>query len=83
MSSFGFFIDANLTQPISGNYEVNAGTTDFRFYLGSTSSAVKLQDATSPGINSIYISIQDINLGSGPETSWVKLSLTQSGLGAG
>jgi len=80
MATFGFFADSNLTQPISNNYSVNEGTSDFRFYLGSTSASVKLQDATSPGINSMYISIEDTTLGSGPEKSWVKLALTQSGL---
>jgi hypothetical protein len=80
MATFGFFVDSNLTQPILNNYSINEGTSDFRFYLGGTSASVKLQDASSPGINSMYISIEDTILGSGPEKSWITLSLTQSGL---
>jgi hypothetical protein len=80
MATFGFFVDSNLTQPILNNYSINEGTSDFRFYLGGTSASVKLQDASSPGINSMYISIEDTILGSGPEKSWITLALTQSGL---
>jgi len=80
MATFGFYSDSNLTQAINSNYQVNEGISDFRFYLGSTSDSVKLQDASSPGINSMFISIEDATVGTGPEKSWVKLSLTQSGL---
>jgi hypothetical protein len=80
MASFGFFIDSSLTQPVTSNYQINSGVNDVRFYLGSSSSDVKLQDAASPGINNMFISIEDSTFDSGPEKSWIKLALTQSGL---
>jgi hypothetical protein len=80
MASFGFYLDSGLTQPITGNVSVSEGSSDFRFYLGSTSSAVKLQDATNPGVDDMYVSIVDSAPGSGPEVTWVKLALTQAGL---
>jgi hypothetical protein len=80
MASFGFFQDSGLTQPIVGNYQIGEGTNDYRFYLGCTDASKKLQDAASPGVTALEIDIADANPGSGPETSWVKLALTQGGL---
>ena len=78
--AFGFYLDSSLTLPISGNVQINAGVSDYQFWIGNPTSGVKLQDATSPGINSMEISIGDATPAEGPEVTWIKLALTQAGL---
>jgi hypothetical protein len=80
MASFGFYSDSNLTQPISGNFQISSGTSDYLFYIGNVSESIKLQDATYPGVSIVYLSINDATVGSGPEATWIKLALTQAGL---
>ena len=80
MSSFAFYLDAPLTQMVTGNIEVPEGTNDMRFYLGSTNASVKLQNATTPGVDPIVIVVEDTIPGSNAEASWIKLAFTQAGL---
>jgi hypothetical protein len=80
MSSFRFYTDSLLTQPITSFFEVGEGIRDFQFYLGSTNSNVRLQDSTSPGVNSMEIEVADSSPGTNAEVSWVKLSLSYSNL---
>jgi hypothetical protein len=78
--AFGFYVNSSLTTPVTGNYQVTSGTHDYQFYFGNPTSGTRLQDATSPGVSQIQITIEDTNPGTGAEASWMKLSLTQAGL---
>jgi hypothetical protein len=78
--AFGFYTDSNLVYPINGNIQVNAGSHDYQFYLGSPTSGTKLQDATSPGVSTMEITVEDSDPGNGAESSWIKLALTQGEL---
>lgn len=76
MATFTFYSDAALTTPIVTNVQFGEGTTTTILYLGSTDNTKKLQNATTPGVDPVEVSIADANPGSGPEDTWVTLALT-------
>jgi hypothetical protein len=78
--AFGFYLDSGLTQSIVSNFQVTEGIKNFQFYLGNPSSTSKLQNSVSPGLTTMYISVEDVVPGSGPEISWVKLAFTYNDL---
>lgn len=86
-TSFGFFHDSALTQPIeagtelSGTHVSGVGTPiDTLIYFGSPYAGLKLQMASAPGVAPIIISIADANAGTGSPASEVKLALSSGGL---
>lgn len=84
--TFQFYTDAALTAALSGNLQhsklasVGSEDKDFRLYLGSTTSGVKLTRATNPGVNPITVSVSDSDAVNDPPDTNVKLATTQLGL---
>lgn len=85
-TTFGFFLDAGLTQPASSGMTINqaddgsTGAVDVQLWFGSTASGKKAQADSNPGVDNIVISIADSAPGTGQATSAVKLALTEGGL---
>lgn len=77
--SFGFYSDAGLTVPITTlrHYSTQA---DRLIYFGNPTSGRQLQDAASPGVDNVLVSVVDSAGGSGLAASSVKLSATSGGL---
>lgn len=69
MATFGFYLDANLTQPVNINTPINfvlntagGGThVDIQLWFGSPDSTKKCQAASNPGQDQITITINDTN----------------------
>jgi hypothetical protein len=81
MANFAFYQDSNLTTLLTGNnMQIPEGVSNAQVYFGSTNSSYKLQRVSSPGIDSILVTVADANPGSGAEALWIKLSITYSGL---
>lgn len=87
-TSFGFFHDSALTQPINSAAKLTAtqetsgllGPVDKIVYLGSTTAANKIQAVSSPGVAPIVISIADANSATGSPATEFKLALSSGGL---
>jgi hypothetical protein len=86
--SFKFFHDAALTQEITALNPLTAtqdtagvlGAVDKTIYFGSPLAGNKAQDAASPGVAAIVISVLDADALSGAPASEFKLALTSGGL---
>lgn len=85
-TSFGFFEDAGLTIPFTGNLIIqqaddgSTGPVDAVLYLGSNSTGTKIQAVALPGVLPININVNDSAPGSGQSTLAVRLATTQLGL---
>ena len=85
-ATFKLFTDAALTQPFVPGVDfigpVISVPSDFVLYLGSQTSANKLEAASDPGIDDIIVSIVDAAPASDLEATDVKLATTNAGLAA-
>lgn len=92
-TTFGFFHDSALTQPISSpdvpaDPKLTAtqdtanvlAAVDKVIYLGSTSTTTKLQAASNPGVDAITVTPVDANAGTGAPATEFKLALSSGGL---
>ncbi|ADO45290.1 conserved hypothetical protein [Hydrogenobacter thermophilus TK-6] len=67
--AFGFYLDANLTQPVNLNTSINIALNtagggayvDIQLWFGSIDSSKKCQAASNPGVDQITITINDTN----------------------
>jgi len=67
--AFGFYLDANLTQPVNMNTPISIvlNTTgggayiDIQLWFGSPDTTKKCQAASNPGVDQITITINDTN----------------------
>lgn len=67
--AFGFYLDANLTQPVNLNSPINivintvggGAYIDIQLWFGSPDSTKKCQAASNPGVDQITITIRDNN----------------------
>lgn len=80
--TFGFFLDASLTSPLTTALKASGTTTDFRLWFGSaeTAGAYQVEADSDPGVDQIEVSITDSAPSTGHAASAVKLALLQSGL---
>lgn len=89
-TSFKFYHDAALTSeitsgvPLSAAHDTSGGSpaVDDLIYFGSTSTGLKAQVSSNPGVTAIQISISDSASGSGAPATQFKLATTQGGLTA-
>lgn len=87
-TTFKFYHDSALTQEITSGNPLTAtqdsanllAAVDKTIYLGSTTSANKIQAVSNPGVDAIVVSIVDANSGSGSPATEFKLALTSGGL---
>ena len=81
------FKDAALSQEFDNSTDfvtIGApnGSTDYSvFYVGTATSGNQLQDATTPGVDSIVVSISDSDEGNGVEDTNIKLALDPDDFG--
>lgn len=83
MSTFAWYSDAGLTAPLTRADFVRGTTSapvDKIVYFGSPATGQKLQDATSPGVAALQVSVADAASGSGVDAANIKLALTAGGL---
>lgn len=80
MSTFGFFVDAGLTVPLSSLRHYSTQTGDWLCYYGSPATGKILQDAANPGTGQVRVTIDDSAPGSGLPATAIKLASTSGGL---
>ena len=84
--TFALYTDAGLTAALTTDLihakaaSVASEDKDFRLYLGSTDTSVKLTRATSPGVNEIQVVPTDSDTGTDPATTAIKLALSSVAL---
>jgi hypothetical protein len=80
--TFGFFLDASLTSPLTTSLKASGTSTDFRLWFGSaeTAGAYQVDADSDPGVDQISVSVTDSAPSTGHTASAVQLALTQSGL---
>jgi len=86
MATFGFYMDAALTDPYDagtdfvGPFIGETFPIDSVIYFGSTDTGRKVQADSDPGVDNLVVNLVDAAAGSGVETTDFKLATTSGGL---
>lgn len=88
MPSFKLYVDSGLTTPFVGTWvakhfpDQSQGDQEGVLYFGSVVASRIAQAASTPGVDTIDLTLfdNDVDPGNGPELTDYKLSLTQAGL---
>ncbi len=80
MATWAFYSDASLTAPVTEASCTTYPTSTLHLWFGSTTTGVKLQAVTNPGVDPLLLNITDAATGTGHAVSAVKLALTTGGL---
>jgi len=84
--TFKFYTDSNLTAPLVGSLtfdqaaDGSSGPAVKQLWFGSTTANRKVEAASDPGVDQVFIDIVDAASGSGEPDTAVKLALTLGGL---
>jgi len=84
--SLQFYLDQNLTMPLSGPLtfeqatDLSTGPQTKVIYLGSTLPSRQFEAASNPGVDPILVTVTDSEPGTGQETTNVRLALDPNNL---
>lgn len=83
--TFKVYHDSALTTPVTSGDPIagtfnGAGSVDVQLWFGSTTTAVKAQVTSNPGVTPITLTPTDANSGGGEPATAIKLATTQGGL---
>lgn len=80
MATWAFFSDASLSTTLTEASCTTYPTSTLHIWFGSTTTGVKLEAASSPGVDPLVLSITDSAPATGHATTAVKLATTYAGL---
>lgn len=83
--TFKVYHDSALTTPVTAGDPIaatfdGAGSSDVQLWFGSTTSSVKVQVTSNPGVTPITLTPTDAASGSGQPATAIKLATTQGAL---